>query len=176
MTINVTPPATLITIGPFTINFYGLLFALAVLAAYQVSVRLARRRDVSEEIVENLYFYGLPISILGARLYHVIDLWGFYRNNPRLIPAVWQGGLGIYGGIVAGVLFIIYYARRHGVTAYKLLDVLLPSLALGQAIGRWGNYFNQEAFGPPTELPWAIPIEPRLRPQRWLAATQSHTR
>jgi phosphatidylglycerol:prolipoprotein diacylglycerol transferase len=161
-------------IGPLTLHVYGVIFASAVLAGYLVAVRLAPRRGIEPGKIEDLFLFGLPVSIIGARLYHVFDLWPYYRQRPGEILAVWQGGMGIYGGIIAGLLFVYLLARRRRLPLLNLLDVLLPALAVGQAIGRWGNFFNQEAFGPPTDLPWGIPIEPRFRPSIWAARTRFH--
>jgi phosphatidylglycerol:prolipoprotein diacylglycerol transferase len=161
-------------IGPFNIYFYGVIFALSVLAAYQVAVRLAPRRGLKPKIIEDIFLFTLPVAILGARLYHVFDLWSYYRHRPAEILMLWHGGLGIYGGILAGVVFLLVYCRWRRFNLAAVLDILGPALALGQAIGRWGNLFNQEAFGPPTNLPWGISIQPQYQPLVWAGNTRFH--
>jgi phosphatidylglycerol:prolipoprotein diacylglycerol transferase len=110
------------------------------------------------------------LGIVGARLYHVFSQpeggmlgWDYYRKNPIEILYIWQGGLGIYGAIVGGALGVVLYAWRARLNPLKWLDYGAPGLALGQAIGRWGNFINQELYGPPTDLPWGLQIDPQHR-------------
>lgn len=161
-------------VGPFSIYFYGVIFALGVLAAYQVAVRLAPERSLEPKMLEDIFLFTLPVSILGARLYHVFDLWSYYRQRLVEVFMIWHGGLGIYGGILAGVIFLLVYSHWKQFRLAAVLDILAPGLALGQAIGRWGNLFNQEAFGPPTNLPWRVPIQPQHRPHVWAGNTFFH--
>lgn len=165
---------TTFRLGPLIIYFYGVIFALAALVGYVVAIRLVPKRGLEIKKMEDLFLIGLPVSVIGARIYHVLDLWSYYQSHLLEILAVWQGGLGIYGGVMAGVLFVLVYSRRQQLPILKILDVLVPALALGQAIGRWGNFVNQEAFGPPTNLPWGIPIEPRYRPLIWSDQNRFH--
>jgi len=129
--------------------------------------------------LENLFLLVVPLGIIGARLYHIFDKWSYYSQHIIEIFAVWNGGLGIYGAVAGGVVGLVIYTRIYNVkcipqsgisfhsTIYKLLDFLMPSLAIGQAIGRWGNFFNHEVFGGPTNLPWKWFIPENLRPEIW---------
>lgn len=147
------------TVGPVTFHLYGLMIGLGVLAGTWV----ASKKD--QKIWDSLVWV-IGGGIIGARLYHVIDLWGYYREHLSQIPAVWQGGMGIYGGILGGILGLWIYTRRReepNLLFLKLLDAGAVGLPLGQAIARWGNYFNQELYGRPTSLPWGIYIRPENR-------------
>ena len=112
----------------------------------------------------------IPLGIIGARLYHVIDLWDYYRQNPSLIFG--GAGLGIFGAVIGGIIGLIIYAKWKKINTLRWLDIISPGLILAQAIGRWGNYFNQELYGYPTDLPWAIYIDPAHRIQGY--ETYSH--
>lgn len=104
------------------------------------------------------------VGLIGARLYYVLYAWSYYHNHLVEIVQLWQGGLAIHGTLIGGGLAAWWYARRHRLSFLLLIDLAVPAMALGQAIGRWGNYFNQELFGRPTALPWGIPIDPSHRP------------
>ena len=155
------------TLGPVEIYFYGVIFALAIFAGFFMAQKRARIYKIKKEEIENFFLIALPFGIFFGRLYHVLDFLSYYKENPSEILAVWQGGLGIFGGIFGGVLGIWLYARAKNLNFLKICDLLAPSLALSQAVGRWGNFFNQEAFGPPTNLPWKIFISPENRPEFW---------
>lgn len=109
---------------------------------------------------------AVPAGIVGARIYHVITDHQLYRDDPLRALAVWDGGLGIWGGVAAGVLAGVIYARHRKLAARELMDAAAPALVIAQAIGRIGNYFNQELFGRPTGLPWALRVDPQYRPER----------
>jgi len=147
------------TVGPVTFHLYGLMIGLGVL----VGAWAAAKKDKK---IWDCLLWVIGGGIIGARLYHVVDLWSYYSQHLAQIPAVWQGGMGIYGGILGGILGLwIYVKKRKGATLlfWKLLDAGAVGLPLGQAIGRWGNYFNQELYGKPTSLPWGIFIRPENR-------------
>ncbi|MFC1871206.1 prolipoprotein diacylglyceryl transferase [Chloroflexota bacterium] len=150
-----------IQIGPFAIGWYGIMIALGAIAAVTVAAIEARRRGEAVEHVLNLAFIILPLAIIGARLYHVIDLWDYYSQNPLLI--VGGRGLGIFGAIIGGVIGLIIYTRWRKLSTLRWLDIIAPGIILAQGIGRWGNFFNQELYGYPTDLPWAIFIDPANR-------------
>lgn len=168
------PPRTLLTLGPFTIQWYGLFAALGALAAYLLARRLARQAHIPDETFGDAFFAVLIIGLIGARIWHVFADLGYYQNHPADIIAIWKGGLAIHGGILAGLLTLMLYANRQRLSFWLLADILAPAGALGQAIGRWGNYFNQELFGQPTTLPWGIPIRADLRPPDTTALTRFH--
>jgi phosphatidylglycerol:prolipoprotein diacylglycerol transferase len=151
-------------IGPLAIRWYGLLIASAVLIGFNLSKYLAKRRQVKPELIEDLIIWLILGSIFGARLYYVLFKWQDYSQNPGEIFAIWHGGIAIHGAIIAGVIVILIFARIHKVSFWQIVDLIAPSLILGQSIGRWGNFFNSEAFGDPTNLPWKLYIPPANRP------------
>ena len=147
-----------VTIGPFQVHWYGIIIAAAVLIAMLVVTREAMRRGENAEHGWSMLLFVLVAGIVGARLYHVIHEWGFYSQEPALIPQVWRGGLGIPGAIIGGAIAIWAYCRVNRLSALRWLDIAAPAMLLAQAIGRLGNFVNQELYGPPTDLPWGIPI------------------
>ena len=150
-------------IGVLNIRFYAMMLLLGCLGGALLAHYEVKRRGMDPEHVWNVLALGVVLGLIGARLYHVIDLWGYYSQNLLEIPAIWHGGQGIYGAIVGAILAALIYARLRKLPGLLLLDIGAPSLLLGQAIGRWGNFFNQELYGPPTDLPWGIPIAPEHR-------------
>lgn len=136
-----------IHIGGFQLYWYSILMFLAFLCGVIVAFREAKRVGIKEDFLVDLIFYLVPISIVGARLYFVLFNFADYQSNLLDIFKIWEGGLAIHGGIIAGVLWIIYYCHRKNVSILKVTDLLVPALILGQAIGRWGNFFNGEAHG-----------------------------
>jgi len=150
--------------GPLAIRWYGILIATGVLLGTTLAHREAIRRGVDPDKVLNAIVLAVLVALLGARLYYVLFNWEYYVANPRKILAVWEGGLAIHGGLIAGALATILYCRRAGLSLPVTLDIMVPGVAIGQAIGRWGNFFNQEAFGVPTDLPWRLYIDPAYRP------------
>ena len=154
-----SPPADGISVGPFQLHFYGLLIAIAVLvAAWLAQRRWARLGGFGGTIVP-IAFWAVVSGLIGARLYSVVTSWQQDTGgHPLQIFEIWNGGLGIWGGVAGGVLGGALKARRMHLPLAPLFDVVAPTLALAQAIGRWGNYFNQELFGLPSKLPWAVRI------------------
>ncbi len=156
-------------LGPLQVHWYGILIVSgAVLAAF-IAARLARRAGENPDHVWNMLTVVLLLGILGARLYHVFSRpaggfvgWDYYREHPIEIIAFWNGGfrgLGIYGGFIGGVLGLFLYTYLNKLRFFRWADFAAPGLLLAQAIGRWGNFINQELYGPPTTLPWGIPID-----------------
>jgi len=152
------------TVGPLTFHLYGLMIGLGVLAGtWAASLAESRRAAKKDKLVWDSLPWVIGGGIIGARLYHVIDLWSYYSQHLAQIPAVWHGGMGIYGGILGGVVGLWLYVRKRKGRILPLLDAGAVGLPLGQAIGRWGNYFNQELYGKSTDLPWGIYIKPENR-------------
>jgi len=156
-------------IGTFVVYWYGIFITTGVLTGALLVSYEARRLGLDPEHVWSALVYVLPLGIIGARLYHVLtpspsmgDPF-YYFHHPMEIFAIRRGGLGIYGAILGGVLGVLLYAKRNGLDPWLWLDIGVPGLALGQAIGRWGNFFNQELYGRPTDLPWGIYISPEHR-------------
>lgn len=154
-------------IGPFNIHWYGILFAVAAVAAAWLATREARRRGEDPERVWTMLLVAAVGGIIGSRLYHVIHQWEFYSANPALIPQVWNGGLGIPGGVAGGMIVLFAYTRINRLNFLRWIDIGAPAMLLAQAIGRIGNFVNQELYGPPTDLPWGIPIEQVHRDPPW---------
>ena len=148
-------------LGPFAVRWYGILIALGVTAAIVIGLVEAKRRNENLEHILNIAIIVVPLGFIGARIYHVIDRWDFYLQNPALI--IGGSGLGIFGAVIGGIIGLIVYTRWKKLSTLRWLDTLAPGLILAQAIGRWGNFFNQELYGYPTELPWAIHINPEHR-------------
>jgi len=162
----------LLKLGPITLYWYGFLITLGALAAAYLSTIEARRRGLDPDHVWNALIPVLLFGLVGARLYHVLSSppggigFDYYREHPIDIIAFWNGGLrglGIYGAVLGGIFGLWVYCRYAKLSFPQWLDIAAPGLLLGQAIGRWGNFFNQELYGFPTTLPWGIPIDAQHR-------------
>jgi len=138
-----------IEIGPLAIRWYGILISSALAIGTFLAYREAKRQDIDPEHILNLVLLAAPAAIIGARLYYVIFSWRDYVHNPVEIFIVWHGGLAIHGGLLGGILVGYFYIRKHKLNFWQIADIVAPSIILGQAIGRWGNFFNQEAHGGP---------------------------
>ena len=159
-----SPGPVILDIGPISIRWYGLLIAIAVIIGVSLSQYLAKRRHVNPELIADLSIWLVIGAIPAARLYYVLFQWSEYQQHPERIIAIWQGGIAIHGAIIGGTLAALIFAKLNRVSFWQLADLVAPSLILGQAIGRWGNFFNSEAFGRPTNLPWKLYIPPQNRP------------
>ena len=173
MTLNVvlhfavqfeSPGSVLYQFGPLVIRWYGLLIASAVLIGVYLSRLLATRRGVNPQLIESLMIWLVIAAIPSARLYYVLFEWQNYAQHPDQIVQIWKGGIAIHGAVLGGLLSALIFARLKQVSFWQLADLVAPSLVLGQAIGRWGNFFNSEAFGRPTDLPWKLYIPANRRP------------
>jgi phosphatidylglycerol---prolipoprotein diacylglyceryl transferase len=151
-------------VGPLPIRWYGLLIASAVLIGASLSTYLAKRRGVDPDLLSDLAIWLVVAAIPCARLYYVAFQWENYANRPAEIFAIWHGGIAIHGALLGGILATVIFSRLKNVSFLALTDLVAPSVILGQAIGRWGNFFNSEAFGAPTDLPWKLYIAPPQRP------------
>lgn len=169
-----SPGPFVLQIGPLSIRWYGLLFATAVLLGTSLAHREAIRRRENADQLLNVIVFGVMLGLLGARLYYVLFNWDYYGPRPLKILAVWEGGLAIHGGLLVGALATVIYTVRKKLPVLTYMDIMTPSLPLGQAIGRWGNFFNQEAFGTPTDLPWKLYIDPYHRPPHLVAFEYFH--
>lgn len=169
-----TPDPILLTIGPLTVRWYGLCIALGIVGALWIITRIARQYGISKDTI---YQTAVPIifwAIIGARLYYVLYAWEYYSTHLGDIIKIWEGGLAIHGALIGGILTLIYIQKRYNISALLYADMIVVGVALGQAIGRWGNYFNQELFGKPTDLPFGIPIAPAHRPADFLQYEYFH--
>ena len=141
------------------IRWYGLLIAAAVLIGAILAIKEAGRKGIKEETFIDFLLFAVPVAIIFARLYYVVFSWDYYSANPGQILNIRGGGLAIHGAVIGGALVAIVFARIKKLKFWTLADIAAPSLILGQAIGRWGNYANQEAHGGPTDLPWGIMVD-----------------
>jgi phosphatidylglycerol:prolipoprotein diacylglycerol transferase len=158
-------------LGPLSVHWYGIIIASAILFAAWLGTAETRRRGEDPETGWSMLLWVIAGGVIGARLYHVIHQWDYYAANPALIPQVWNGGLGIPGAVMGGALVLWVYTRRNGLSTGRWLDIFVMALPLGQAIGRLGNFVNQELYGPPTTLPWGIPIDAAHRIGDWTNLT-----
>ena len=159
MAIFTSPGPELLQLGPFVLRWYGLLIALAVLIGLNLSSWLAKQRQLEQGLISDLLPILVLSAVIGARIYYVTFEWRNYTTTPLKALAIWEGGIAIHGALIAGTLAVIGFCRWRRQSFWTVLDVLVPSVALGQAIGRWGNFFNSEAFGVPTDLPWKLMIK-----------------
>lgn len=160
-------------LGPLFIRFYGIILMLGALAAAWLAEREARRRGLNGELVWDGLVWVLIGGIIGARIWHILTpppsmveqgyTTGFYLTHPLDALAIWRGGLGIPGAIIGGFIALYWFSRRNKLYFPVWTDIAAPAVAMGQAIGRWGNFVNQEIYGAPTDLPWAIHIDPQYR-------------
>ena len=155
-----SPSQSSLELGPLSIRAYGLMIALGVLAAVWLSQKRWVARGGDRDDITSLAMWCVPAGLVGARLYHVLTDWRFDEGWTTPFK-IWEGGLGIPGGIAAGVLVGIWIIHRRSWDRPDMVDAIVPGLPLAQAIGRWGNWFNQELFGGPTDLPWALEIDER---------------
>jgi len=169
-----SPGPLLFQLGPFSLRWYGLLIAVAVLLGLLLSTRLGRQRGIDPVLISDLLPILVLAAVIGARTYYVLFEWRQYQLNWLDALAIWRGGIAIHGALIGGTLAMILYARWRRIPFWSLLDVLVPSVALGQAIGRWGNFFNSEAFGLPTDLPWKLTIPFANRPVEFLDQSTFH--
>jgi len=156
------------------IRWYGIITALSLMVGFIVAYFVAGYRRQEKEEILNFAPFAVVFSVIGARLLHVLVNWSYYAQHPLYIFAIRRGGLAIQGVMLGGILTLIIFCKIRKLDFWLWADILAPGLILGQAIGRWGNFFNQEAFGKPTDLPWAIYIEPANRPYDYASYEYFH--
>jgi phosphatidylglycerol:prolipoprotein diacylglycerol transferase len=169
------PNQILLRFGPITIYWYGFLIALAMAVAILIAWRLAKKQNLESDDLIDLAFWLIIGGIIGARLYDVFIIdWNYFSRHLREIFYLWTGGLAIHGAIIGGVLALFIWCKIKKQDIWNWLDLTAVVLPLAQAIGRWGNYFNQELFGWPTDLPWGISIAENLRPALYQSSQYFH--
>ncbi len=146
------------TVGSWPIYWYGILISAAFIIGIFLVQSLAGKRGYDMDHLWTIFLVLIPCAVFGARLYYVIFSWDIYADDPLRILQTWKGGLAIHGGLLAGILVILIACRKYRMDFFGVLDCFAPAVALGQAIGRWGNYFNGEAYGSVTTLPWGIHV------------------
>lgn len=134
-------------LGPIQVNWYGVIIGLGIALALWLAIREGEKRGLDNDLFADLMLWAIPISILSARIYYVIFQWDYYSQHPSEIPAVWNGGIAIHGALIGAVVTAYFFTKKKNVSFWKVADIAAPSIILGQAIGRWGNFINQEAHG-----------------------------
>jgi prolipoprotein diacylglyceryl transferase len=154
-----SPSSGTLEIGPVNLNAYGLMIALGVVVAVRIAGKRAERINAGTmDDLSSIALWAVPAGVLGGRAYHVLTDYEKFQGNWGDVIKVWQGGLGIWGGITVGVLVGFWRAKKMNLDAWVLVSCSVPGIAVAQAIGRWGNWWNQELFGRPTDLPWALEV------------------
>jgi len=178
---NFYPQPVWLEFGWLKIHWYGLIIALATVAGLWLIIKLNQKYQEkgvmifkNKEQILDFYFYLVIFGLIGARIYEVFLFFPYYFKNPLAVFKIWQGGLAIHGAILGALILGIVFTKRNKINFWLLGDVVAPAAVLGQAIGRWGNYFNQELFGLPTNLPWGIPIDLINRPIGYESFTYFH--
>ncbi|MFI5053663.1 MAG: prolipoprotein diacylglyceryl transferase [Acidimicrobiia bacterium] len=153
-------------LGPF--HMYGLILAVGVLVAVWLSERRWRSRGYPRDGIYDIAFWVVIWGVIGARVYHVVSDYQLFEDDPLRAVQIWRGGLSIWGAVIGGAIAVVVVTRRRHMDTLAVMDCMAPGIVLAQAIGRWGNYFNQELFGKPSTLPWALEISPGHRPVGYL--------
>lgn len=169
-----SPSNNVIEIGPLTIHYYGILIAIGVIVAVIVARLRYERFGGDGSLVERVSIWAVLIGFLGARAGYVITHTGRFEGRPWAVFFIWEGGLALYGGLLFGALAVIYLMNRWRGDVFSMGDAVAIGIPLAQAIGRWGNYFNQELFGTPTDLPWGLEIAAGNRPEAYLEFETFH--
>lgn len=154
------------SVGPITVRWYGLLIAIGMLIAVTGGSKVMKRAGIDEDDFLTIFMMIVAGGVIGARAYYVLFQWSYYSQYPGEIIAIWHGGLAIHGGLIGGALAILLGCKHYQISFWQFVDILVPFVALGQAIGRWGNFFNQEAYGyevDPSAVPWAMWIDGAYR-------------
>ena len=166
-----SPSSGSVHLGPLRLNAYGLMIAIGVIAAVRIAGRRAENKGVgTTEDISSIAMWAVPAGVLGGRAYHVLTDYERFQGHWFDAVKIWQGGLGIWGGVTAGVAVGWWCARRRGLDAWWIISCAAPAIAIAQAIGRWGNWFNQELFGRPTTLPWALEVSNEITEKAGYAA------
>lgn len=135
------------SLGPFDVHWYGVIIGTGLALALWLAIREADRRGLPKDTFPDLMVWAIPIAIISARIYYVIFQWDFYQNHPGEIIKIWNGGIAIHGALIGSVLTAYFFTKSKQISFWKVADIAAPSIILGQAIGRWGNFMNQEAHG-----------------------------
>ena len=161
------PDPIAFSFGRFEVRWYGIIIAVALVIGIAVSYLIARYRNQKADEVINFAPFAVIFGVIGARLLHVLVNWSYYSNNLSYIFAFRRGGLAIQGVMLGGILALLVFCKIRKLDFWVWADIISPALILGQALGRWGNYLNQEAFGVPTSPPWGLYIDPAYRPSAY---------
>ena len=173
--IDFTPNPIALSIGSLEIRWYGIAYVAAIVAGCWLAMREARRRGEQTDMIVDALIVIAAAALIGGRAYHVIDQWAYYKDHLAQIVLPPYSGLGIYGGLFTGMLAVIWLARHYKVSFWRWGDIIAPCILLAQVVGRWGNFMNQELYGPPTNLPWGIAIECQNRVTQYACPAQGGT-
>jgi phosphatidylglycerol---prolipoprotein diacylglyceryl transferase len=160
--------------GPISFRWYGLIMAFSVLTGFLLVRKNSWKFGIEKAEIDNFSFWLVISGFIGSRVYYVLFSYYFYFSNPSEIFKVWHGGLSIFGGILAGIIFTFFYSQKKAYSFFQLADLVVLGLPIAQAIGRLGNFINQEAFGQPTSLPWKMYVRPEFRPENFLTSNFFH--
>ncbi len=169
-----SPSTNSISIGPLDLRAYGVMIALGVIASVWLGQKRYEARGHDGEVIATIAMWSVPAGVIGARIYHVITDNSRFRGNWGEAFKIWEGGLGVWGGVAAGALTAVWLSKRRGYDLPDAMDSVAPAIPLAQAIGRLGNWFNQELFGGPTDLPWGLEIDEAHRPVEHLDEATFH--
>ncbi len=161
-------------VGFFTVRYYSLFFVTGVVFAYFIAKARALKKGINELVFDEMIFWAILFGFVSARIYYVLFYFDQYSKNLSEIFKVWHGGLAIYGGLIGGVITLYFLSKKHNVNFFSLSDSIVFALPLAQAIGRLGNYFNYEAFGKPTDLPWKMFVPSNFRPDGFQSSSYFH--
>jgi phosphatidylglycerol:prolipoprotein diacylglycerol transferase len=139
-------------LGPIQVHWYGVIIASAVVIAVALAVREGQKRGIRPDDIYDMILWALPFTLIAARTYYVIFQWSYYSQHPSEIIRIWDGGIAIYGGLIGAGIVVVLFCRSRFIPTWLMLDVAAPTVIMGQGIGRWGNFMNQEAFGRVTSL------------------------
>lgn len=143
-------------IGPISVHWYGIVISVAILLCLILATKQAEKFRIREEDLIDMFLFALPVSVIFARLFFVVFKWDLFKNDLKRILYIWEGGLAIYGAVIGAVLSVFIFSRIRKIRMWTLVDFACVYLPLAQAIGRWGNFFNQELYGKNTDLPWGM--------------------
>ncbi|MEI7473528.1 MAG: prolipoprotein diacylglyceryl transferase [bacterium] len=163
-----SPGEIALKLGLFQIHWYGIIICIAFFTGFVIVLKLSKKFDMSEDQIYDISFYSLISAIIGARFYYVLVNLHYFLTYPQEIIMVWHGGISIHGAIFGGLISLYVYSKKQSINFLKLTDLFSIGLILGQSIGRWGNFFNSEAFGKPTNLPWKLYIPLAKRPVEYI--------
>ncbi len=169
-----SPPINDFHIGPIRVTFYGILIAVGVGLGWALTARRFSERGGDRAVVDRILLWMVVIGFVGARIAYVSTHLSRFQGEWWKVIAIWEGGIALFGGLTAGAVTVMVLCRRWGVGLPDFLDSLAPGIPLAQAVGRWGNYFNQELFGTPSDLPWAVEIAPSHRPPEYIQYETFH--
>lgn len=168
------PDPILFSFNGVTVYWYGFFIVIGIILAFATALILAKYYRINKNTVIDLAFWLVIFGIVGARLYHILLELDHYIAQPAQMFRLWEGGLAIHGAIIAGIIVLYVFAQKRHLSFWVLGSILVTGAALAQAVGRWGNYFNQELFGKPTDLPWGIPIDVVHRPVEYISSRVFH--